>query len=84
MLLDHDEIFRNYCKSDILLTYGHFRLWKFSCQDQGVHKIVKKPSVFFFSILMLNVSSIKEPLHQPSGIQWNVTGTLPGKLKRKI
>ena len=33
---------------------------------------------------MLNISSIKELLHKPSEIQWNITGTLPGKLKRKI
>ena len=31
---------------------------------------------------MLNISSIKELLHKPSEIQWNITGTLPGKLKR--
>ena len=33
---------------------------------------------------MLSISSIKELLHKPSEIQWNITGTLPGKLKRKI
>ena len=33
---------------------------------------------------MLNISSIKELLHKPSEIQWNITGTLPGKLKRKF
>ena len=33
---------------------------------------------------MLNISSIKELFHKPSEIQWNITGTLPGKLKRKI
>ena len=38
----------------------------------------------FFQFLMLNISSIKELLHKPSEIQWNITGTLPGKLKRKI
>ena len=32
---------------------------------------------------MLNISSIKELLHKPSEIQWNITGTLPEKLKRK-
>ena len=37
----------------------------------------------FFQFLMLNISSIKELLHKPSEIQWNITGTLPGKLKRK-
>ena len=38
----------------------------------------------FFQFLMLNISSIKELLHKPSEIQWNITGTLPGKLKRKF
>ena len=33
---------------------------------------------------MLNISSIKELLHKPSGVQWNIIGTLPEKLKRKI
>ena len=33
---------------------------------------------------MLNISSIKEPLHNPAEIQWNKARTLPGKLKRKI
>ena len=32
----------------------------------------------------MNISSIKELLHQPLEIQRNITGTLPGKLKRKI
>ena len=38
----------------------------------------------FFNFLMSNISSIKELLLKPSAIQWNITGTLPGKLKRKI
>ena len=60
-------------------------MWKLSFQDQGVHKIAKKPMWnVFFQFLMLNISSIKELLHKPSEIQWNITGTLPGKLKRKI
>ena len=33
---------------------------------------------------MLNISSIKELLHKPSEIQWNITGTLPEKLKEKF
>ena len=37
----------------------------------------------FFQFLKLNISSIKELLHKPSEIQWNITGTLPEKLKRK-
>ena len=36
----------------------------------------------FFLFLMLNISSIKELLRKPSEIQWNITGTLSGKLKR--
>ena len=37
-----------------------------------------------FQFLMLSTSSIKEQLHKPLKIQWNITGTLPGKLKTKI
>ena len=33
---------------------------------------------------MLKIPSIKELLHKPSEIQWNITGTFPGKLKIKI
>ena len=44
----------------------------------------KKPCGMFFQFLMVKFSSIKELLHKPSEIQWNITGTLPGKLKRKI
>ena len=33
---------------------------------------------------MLNISSITELLYKPSEIQWNITGTLPGKLKIKF
>ena len=62
-----------------------FQVAKFSFQDQGFHKIVKENHVErFFQFLMLKISSIKELLHKPSEIQWNITGTLPGKLKRKI
>ena len=85
MFLDHHKIFRNQFKSDILQTEGYFRVWKFSFQDRGFHKIAKKIHVErFFQFLMLNISSIKELLHKPSEIQWNITGTLPGKLKRKF
>ena len=56
-------------------------------QDVGILriKIAKKTYVeqFFFQFLMLNISSIKKLLHKPSEIQWNITATLPGKLKRK-
>ena len=34
--------------------------------------------------MVLNISLIKELLYKPSKIQWNITGNLPGKLKRKI
>ena len=62
-----------------------FQVVKLSFQDHGVHKIVKENHVErFFQFLMLKISSIKELLHKPSEIQWNITGTLPGKLKRKI
>ena len=33
---------------------------------------------------MLNILPIKELLRKPVEIQWNVAGTLPGKLKRNI
>ena len=60
-------------------------MWKCSFQDQGVLKIETKTNrTFFFQFLMLNISSIKELLHKPEKILWNITGTLPGKLKRKI
>ena len=38
----------------------------------------------FFQFMALSISSIKELLLKPSEIQWNITGTLPGKLRRKI
>ena len=54
--------------------------------DQGVHKIEKKKKHVqcVFQFLKLNISSVKELLHKPSEIQWNITGALPGKLKRNI
>ena len=64
---------------------GHFMLWKFSFHDQGAHKISKKTHVErFFQFLMLNTSSIKKLWHKPSEIQWNITGTLRGKPKKKL
>ena len=60
---------------------------KFSFQDWGVHKIAKKKKnhgEHFLQSLMLNISSITELLHKPSEIQWDITKTLPGKLKGKI
>ena len=39
---------------------------------------------FLSLFLMLNSSLIKNLLHKPAEIQWNITKTLPGKLKRKI
>ena len=38
----------------------------------------------FFRFLLLNISSVKELLNKPSEIQRNISGALPGKLKRKI
>ena len=43
-----------------------------------------KPCGMFFQFLMLKMSSIKELLYKTSEIQWNITETLPEKLKRKI
>ena len=63
---------------------SNFRIF----QDVGILriKIAKNTYVeqFFFQFLMLNISSIKKLLHKPSEIQWNITGTLQGKLKRKL
>ena len=49
----------------------------------GCENFLSKIRVFF-QFLISNISSVKELLQKPSEIQWNVTGTLPGKLKRKI
>ena len=38
----------------------------------------------FFEFLMLNISSIKELLGKPLEIQWNIPGSLPGKVKIKF
>ena len=57
----------------------------FLSKIRGFIYLQKKPDVeCFFQFLMLSIPSIKELLHKPSEIQWNITGTLPGKLKRKI
>ena len=62
-----------------------FHVVKIFFPRSGFHKTAKKTHVeCFFQFLMLNISSIKELFHKPSEIQWNITGTLPGKLKRKI
>ena len=62
-----------------------FHVVKIFFPRSGFHKTAKKTHVeCFFQFLMLNISSIKKLLHKPSEIQWNITGTLPGKLKRKI
>ena len=53
-------------------------LWNF------MKKKKKKSRMFYFLFLMLSSSSIKELLHKPAEIQWNITETLPGKLRRKI
>ena len=57
----------------------------FLSKIRGFIKLPKKNHVErFLKFLMLNVPSIKELLHKPSEIQWNIAGTLPGKLQRKI
>ena len=57
----------------------------FLSKIRGLIKLNKKTmSNVFFQFLMLNISSIKELLHKSSEIQWNITETLPRKLKRKI
>ena len=49
---------------------------------RGFIKLQKKTIVeCFFHFLMLNLFSIKELFNKPLEIQWNITGTLPGKLK---
>ena len=60
---------------------------KFSeINDQWVHKIEKKNKLCgtFFRFLLLNISSVKGLLNKPSEIQRNISGALPGKLKRKF
>ena len=62
-----------------------FQVVKIFFPRWGVHKTAKKKHAkHFFQFLMLNISSIKELLQKPSETQWNITTTLPGKLKRKI
>ena len=61
-----------------------FQVVKIFFSRSGVHNIEKKKHGCFFQFFMLNISSIKELLHKPSEIQWNITRTLPGKLKRKF
>ena len=56
----------------------------FLSKIRGFIKLQKDPLERFFQFLMLNISSIKELLHKPSEIQWNITGTLPGRLKRNF
>ena len=75
--------------SEITASQIYFRLKDISgCENfvskiRGFIKLKKKSCGMFFQCLILNISSIKELLHKPSEIQWNITGTLPGKLKRK-
>ena len=56
----------------------------FLSKIRGFIKLQKNHVEHFFQFLKLNISSIKELLLRPSEIQWNITGTSPGKLKRKI
>ena len=69
MILDHHEV---------------LKVVKIFFPRSGGSKNSKKKTFFFFKFLMLNISSIKELLHQPSEIQWNIAETLPGKQERKI
>ena len=55
----------------------------FYSKIRGFIKLEKKTCGMVFS-KMLNISSIKELLEKPSEIQWNIVGTLPGKLKGKV
>ena len=76
--------------SDINASQTYFWLKNISgCESflskiRGFIKLQKDPLERFFQFLMLNISSIKELLHKPSEIQWNITGTLPGRLKRNF
>ena len=77
--------------SEINASHIYFRLKDISGSENFLSKIRrfiklrKKPMWnLFFNFFMLNIFSIKELLHKPSEIQWNITGILPGKLKRKI
>ena len=76
--------------SEITASQIYFRLKDISgCENfvfkiRGFIKLKKKSCAMFFQCLILNISSIKELLHKPSEIQGNITGTLPGKRKRKI
>ena len=73
--------------SEITASQIYFRLKDISgCENfvskiRGFIKLKKKSCGMFFQCLILNISSIKELLHKPSEIQWNITETLPGKLK---
>ena len=78
MPLDDREIL------DLLSDIYYFRLKdisgceKFLSKIRGFIKLQKNLCGTFFQFSMLNISSLKEL------IQWNITGTLPGKLKGKI
>ena len=77
--------------SEINASHIYFRLKDISGSENFLSKIrrfikLQKNPMWnlFFNFFMLNIFSIKELLHKPSEIQWNITGILPGKLKRKI
>ena len=56
----------------------------FLSKIRGFIKLQKKNrGENFFKFLMLNISSMKKLFHKPSEIQWNIAGTLLGKLKLK-
>ena len=77
--------------SEINASQIYFRLKEISgCENlfskiRGFIKLKKKKHLeHFCQFLMLNIPSIKELLHKPSESQWNITGPLPGKLKKKL
>ena len=77
--------------SEINASHIYFRLKDISGSENFLSKIrrfikLQKKTMWnlFFNFFMLNIFSIKELLHKPSEIQWNITGILPGKLKRKF
>ena len=70
--------------SEINASQIYLRLKIFFPISGGFIKLQKNHVEHFFQFLILNISSIKELLHKPSEIQWNITGTLPTKIKRTI
>ena len=86
IFLDHHEIFRNWWSQIYFRLKNNSGCEIFLSKIWGFIQLQKKLmwNRFFFQFLMLNISSIKELLHKPLEIQWNITGTLKGKLKEKF